>query len=75
MMPSRLAYSLPLPIISPSRSVLHSSAARVAAAAQPDEVLAWCRDGRITDVKTLTAMLWFLILWVVWLWGRPMGRS
>jgi hypothetical protein len=31
MMPSRLAYSLPLPIISESRSVLHSSAARTAA--------------------------------------------
>ncbi len=26
--------------------------------AAPDEVLAWCRDGRVTDAKTLTCSLW-----------------
>ena len=26
--------------------------------AQPDELLQWCRDGRVTDAKTLTGVLW-----------------
>ncbi|APW38729.1 ADP-ribose pyrophosphatase [Rhodoferax koreense] len=26
--------------------------------ATPDELLAWCRDGRVTDSKTLSGMLW-----------------
>lgn len=26
--------------------------------ATPTELLAWCRDGRVTDAKTLTAALW-----------------
>ncbi|TFZ04641.1 NUDIX domain-containing protein [Ramlibacter rhizophilus] len=26
--------------------------------ATPDELLAWCRDGRVTDAKTLTGALW-----------------
>lgn len=26
--------------------------------AWPDELLAWCRDGRVTDAKTLTGGLW-----------------
>jgi ADP-ribose pyrophosphatase len=26
--------------------------------ARPDELLQWCRDGRVTDAKTLTGMLW-----------------
>ena len=26
--------------------------------ASADELLQWCRDGRITDAKTLTGMLW-----------------
>lgn len=26
--------------------------------ATPDELLEWCRDGRVTDAKTLTAALW-----------------
>jgi ADP-ribose pyrophosphatase len=24
----------------------------------PDELLQWCRDGRVTDAKTLTGVLW-----------------
>jgi len=28
------------------------------AAATPDELLAWCRDGRVSDAKTLTCTLW-----------------
>lgn len=27
-------------------------------AATPQELLAWCRDGRVTDAKTLTGALW-----------------
>ncbi|MFT4268146.1 MAG: NUDIX hydrolase [Xenophilus sp.] len=27
-------------------------------AARPDELLAWCRDGRVTDAKTLACALW-----------------
>jgi ADP-ribose pyrophosphatase len=26
--------------------------------ARPDELLQWCRDGRVTDAKTLTGVLW-----------------
>ena len=26
--------------------------------AKPDELLQWCRDGRVTDAKTLTGVLW-----------------
>lgn len=26
--------------------------------ATPDELLAWCRDGRVTDAKTLSCMVW-----------------
>ena len=26
--------------------------------ATPDELMSWCRDGRVTDAKTLTGMLW-----------------
>ena len=26
--------------------------------ATPDELLAWCRDGQVTDAKTLSCMLW-----------------
>jgi len=26
--------------------------------ASPDELLQWCRDGRVTDAKTLTGVLW-----------------
>jgi ADP-ribose pyrophosphatase len=26
--------------------------------ATPAELLAWCRDGRVTDAKTLSGMLW-----------------
>ena len=26
--------------------------------ATPQELLAWCRDGRVTDAKTLTGALW-----------------
>lgn len=26
--------------------------------ASPDELMAWCRDGQVTDAKTLTAALW-----------------
>jgi ADP-ribose pyrophosphatase len=26
--------------------------------AQPDELLQWCHDGRVTDAKTLTGVLW-----------------
>lgn len=26
--------------------------------ATPDELLAWCRDGKVTDAKTLTGALW-----------------
>ena len=25
---------------------------------RPDELLAWCRDGQVTDAKTLTGVLW-----------------
>jgi len=27
-------------------------------AARPEELLAWCRDGRVTDAKTLSCALW-----------------
>jgi ADP-ribose pyrophosphatase len=26
--------------------------------ARPDELLQWCHDGRVTDAKTLTGVLW-----------------
>jgi ADP-ribose pyrophosphatase len=26
--------------------------------ASPDQLMAWCRDGKVTDAKTLTGVLW-----------------
>lgn len=46
--------------------------------ATPAELLQWCRDGRVTDAKTLTAALWLQnVLSGAWAldWTAPLERA
>ena len=51
--------------------------------ATPEQLLTWCRDGEVTDGKTLTGMLWlqnvlagtWLLYWHSAAVGQPAGQS